>query len=254
MTRNQKSVCNTIKSPEQSNRNHLVELVFLSLIVGSVAVLLWVLSKNHNEFIYWIIRFGSLIFGFYSLFILINILPDGKFKKILFNVVGYPLGVMVEFLKLGHLVYTIIFSIIIVFVIFLAILLGLGKIIKINLNDFRLYYFISFFTILVIMAYFKNVLGWVLRFMHLPRSEKKDNHYKEVAFIINKVNFRNLAYIIGFLVYFLGTIDKFYDKTVINFPWWLGVKDVALEGLVAFVTLDACISLVFPKMINGTKI
>jgi hypothetical protein len=62
-----------------------------------------------------------------------------------------------------------------------------------------------------------------------------------------------IAYIIGFFVCFISAIEKFYGKEVINIQWWIGVKEVALEGLVSFLALDQCISLLVPKITKKSK-
>lgn len=242
-----------LEQADQIIKEHPFMNICLSLLLSGVAVIFWMLSNEQSGCFSWFIRFTAVLFAFFGIFTLNKVLPESRLKKVLYYLVGYPLSTLIAFFKLSYMFYTIGVAIIVIFIIPLLVYTLINKLFDFSLGDDKLIYFISFFSTLTLISYLKSVVIWVLRVMHLPKSEKNESHYKESMNVVKKINFRAIAYVIGFIAYFLSALDKFYGRSIINFDWWIGIKDVALEGLIAFLAFDACISVVAPKLINSEK-
>jgi hypothetical protein len=167
---------NTNESTEQiskTTKNSITPLIIVAIILGVGSVFFWILPKNQSGFFVLFCKFVAILFGLYSLFLLVSLLPETRFRKILDHIIGVPLSILYMFVEFGYYAYFIGAAIIIIFIIPALIFILINKCVGVHLIDFRLWYFIAFFLTLIIVSYLKTVIIWVLRVLHLPKSEKK---------------------------------------------------------------------------------
>ncbi|TCL72349.1 hypothetical protein EDC14_100659 [Hydrogenispora ethanolica] len=224
-----------------------ITALFVLLVFGCGAIFLWFTVKNYSDWISWFCRITAIMLLLICMLFLVNLLPECKIKKILLLIFNIPLSLCYVFVKSGSIILGIITSIMLVFGIISLFFLILSNVFHIKIE---ICYFLSSLITLTGMAYFKSILPLALRILYLPKSDKKERQYRESIAILNIVNFRKLAYAISFILYILSIIDKYYGKTTINLDSIILVKDVYLESLIAFLTLDTCISNIAPKLIE----
>ncbi len=230
---------------------HPLSTIFLMCLSGAGSFLFINLARKQNDKYSLVIWLAGILFGLVCIYIPINLLPECKLKKILIIFFGLPISILYFAIKYWGILLGIILSVLLIFVFQVTIFTLLNKLI---VTKMEVWYFVATFLSLVIVSYLNPVVKIILRLIYLPKSEKKEKLYQESLITLKKINFRKVAYILGFLVYFISVIDKFSGTVVINMDLWISIKDVAQESFIAFLALDACISVVAPKVLNQKKI
>jgi hypothetical protein len=234
---------------KEMNKNKIspISAVFLMCLFGGSSSFFFNLVRGQNDIYSWVIRVTGILFALICFYIPVNLLPECKIKKVLIIIFGLPISISYFVIRYWTIFLGIILSVLLIFAFQVSIFTLLNKVI---VTKMQVWYFVAIFTSLVVVSYLNPIVRVIVRLIYLPKSEKKEKLFQETLIALKKINFRKIAYMIGFLLYFISVLDKFSGTVMINIDLWIGIKDVAQESFITFLALDACVSIVAPKVIE----
>jgi hypothetical protein len=141
-------------------------------------------------------------------------------------------------------------------VLFISSLIGLyflaGKVFNVVIPE-KVCYYTAFFFTLVFMSYARQILFTPLfKFLSIvfDDSSKVPNEFRS---FVDKLDFRKIALSLGFVFYFVSTLDNLSGGGIIRWSYWIKVKEIALEGFLTFLAFDTLATVVFPRITLNKK-
>lgn len=115
---------------------------------------------------------------------------------------------------------------------------------NLNLTQ-KLQAYLAYSMAAIILGYWSKTLGrlGVKWLAHKPDKPLPESESKVRLLLAEPHVVRTALYFVMAIAYILSNVERFAGLTLFPWPWWAVYKDVLLEVLVTFVTIDAVVDI-----------
>ncbi len=199
------------------------------------------------------LRGMALYAGFVSMCVLVNLLPDGGAKRLLFLVLAVPVKIVMSIAYTFEIILAIpitVFMLILVQFMFWAVV---SSLLPTHVPNMRAVAYVVFVTTLVLLAYWgpRLLLAWA-RLLGRGRRKEEPDPMPAIERLVEKMEFRRRSYEIGLAIFILATFERVSGMVLIHDDTWASLKSISLEAFLTFVVVDQYIAQYIPSLVSDS--
>lgn len=233
--------------------------IVLAMLFLAGSAYIWFTSEGQWDLPSILFKMVAFAYPFMAVQVISSVLPKGRVKTALQHVAAWPLVFAFLLIYPVTVVLTVGLFVSLLVSVQYAIWLGVSEILSLGAWKEKAFLYVTFVSSLLLLAYWAPrillpVIRWFLLRVEtnhtVSSAEYLPSIYNGTRFLLHKIDFRQIAYLLGTSIYIIGTLEQFAEVEVIDDPTWLNIKSVALESLLAFIAIDAYVSAFHPDIIE----